>query len=211
MNELTRTRYLQALGTDTYISRSQLPGAAVTRRLTIVRQAPAQSLAQGLSQTGSSPAKPAAHAAVVPEPMPELEASPKAQARDSAAEQPVKRSEDPRFSLVAISCGGWLWLEEQKDSSRLTDQLQLVQSMANAMGLVDAAAAARALATEFEWPIHNNRQLDQGEEAARASVAGFIQRKLEPLDCQGVVLLRCGRWGAFGAGATGVLPSCANG
>jgi hypothetical protein len=36
MNELRRMAYLNALGVDCYVSRTQLPGAAVTRRLAIV-------------------------------------------------------------------------------------------------------------------------------------------------------------------------------
>ena len=35
MNELRRMAYLDALGIDSYVSRSQLPGAALTRRLAI--------------------------------------------------------------------------------------------------------------------------------------------------------------------------------
>ena len=36
MNELRRMAYLDALGIDAYVSRGQLPGAAVTQRLAIV-------------------------------------------------------------------------------------------------------------------------------------------------------------------------------
>lgn len=185
MNELTRTRYLQALGTEAYISRRQLPGAAVTRRLAIVRKPPARDIPQDVSAPVSS----AANAVAAPVKMPRLEAVPKAAAQESAAPQPAQRKEDPKFSLVAISCGGWLWLEEQTHESRLSDQLLLIQAMASALGLMSQGEGGRAQATQFEWPIHNNRQLDQGEQAARSSVAGFIQRKLEQLGCQGLVLL----------------------
>jgi hypothetical protein len=37
--------------------------------------------------------------------------------------------------------------------------------------------------------MHTNRQLDLGEEAARASVAAFINRRLEQRGCLGLVLL----------------------
>ena len=40
MNEIIRAQYLQAMGIDGYVSRQQLPGAALTRRLAIVRSAP---------------------------------------------------------------------------------------------------------------------------------------------------------------------------
>ena len=185
MNELTRSRYLQALGTDAYISRGQLPGAATTRRLAIVRQRPTPALPQDVSAL----AKSVAPAPAAPVKMPRLEVVPDIAGKETPPPQPVASNQDPRFRLVAISCGGWLWLEEQKNASRLSDQLMLVQSMAAALGLVARGAGSRPQATEFEWPIHNNRQLDQGEAAARSSVAGFIQRKLEQLGCQGLVLL----------------------
>ena len=43
--------------------------------------------------------------------------------------------------------------------------------------------------TLFNWPIHNNRQLDLGEEAARAAVTGFVGRKLEQQLCSALILL----------------------
>ena len=43
--------------------------------------------------------------------------------------------------------------------------------------------------TQFDWPIHTNRQLELGEEAARAAVAGFVGRRLEQFRCKGLVLL----------------------
>ena len=184
MDELTRSRYLQALGTDTYISRGQLPGAAVTRRLAIVQQSP-----RTLHQAVPAPVKSAADLAAVPVKIPRLETVPAPAARHAEPARPVDQDRGPEFSLVAISCGGWLWLEEQENADRLPDQLMLVQSMALALGMVATDVTTRASSAQFDWPIHNNRQLDQGEEAARSSVAGFIQRKLEQLRCQGLVLL----------------------
>jgi hypothetical protein len=184
MDELTRSRYLQALGTDTYISRGQLPGAAVTRRLAIVRQSP-----RTLVQAVPVLAKSADGIASVPVKMPRLETVPAAAARNVQPVRPVDQDRGPEFSLVAISCGGWLWLEEQDNADRLPDQLMLVQSMALALGMITTDVATRASSAQFDWPIHNNRQLDQGEEAARSSVSGFLQRKLEQLRCHGLVLL----------------------
>ena len=76
------------------------------------------------------------------------------------------------------------------------EQVQLVQAMAQALGGVqesagDAAQPARARpeVAQFDWPIHTNQQLDLGQEAARASVAGFVGRKLEQQHCRGLVLL----------------------
>lgn len=185
MDELTRSRYLQALGTDSYISRGQLPGAAVTRRLAIV-----QPSTRPLSQDVPVLAESVARAPVVPVEMPRFAKDPAVAAQEAAPSRSVEqRHNDPEFSLVAIHCGGWLWLEEQGDAGLLSEQLMLVQSMAVALGMVKGDADKRASSARFDWPIHKNRQLDQGEDAARSSVAGFIQRKLEQLCCQGLVLL----------------------
>ena len=95
------------------------------------------------------------------------------------------------------------------------DQVQLVQAMAYALagvggvegqaatGAADVGVAQPSVAqpfaaqpfaaqpdvTHFRWPIHTNQQLDLGEEAARASVAGFVGRRLEQQQCRGLVLL----------------------
>lgn len=188
MDELTRSRYLQALGTDAYISRGQLPGAAVTRRLAIV----CQSSARPLPKVAPAPVESTARSPKVPVKIPRL-ATVSATARPKAAPvRPVDQNQSLEFSLVAISCGDCLWLEEQEDASRLPEQLMLVQSMAEALGMTAGDAGTRPSSAQFDWPIHKNRQLDQGEEAARSSVAGFIQRKLEQLRCRGLVLLGAG-------------------
>ena len=100
--------------------------------------------------------------------------------------RPVQALPGDPFSLAAISCGGWLWLEEL-DSPLSAEQLQLVQAMAEALDMIPGnhdpgsvdRIPARAAASHFDWPMHTNQQLDLGQEAARASVAAFIQRKLE--------------------------------
>ena len=48
--------------------------------------------------------------------------------------------------------------------------------------------AGPAEVSQFDWPMHNNRQLGLGEDAARASLCGFVGRKLES-GCRGLVLL----------------------
>ncbi len=187
MDELTRSRYLQALGTDTYISRGQLPGAAVTRRLAIVCQSP-----RPLPEVAPAPVETTARSPKVPVKIPRLAPVSAAARPEAAPVRPVDQNQSPEFSLVAISCGDCLWLEEQEGASRLPEQLMLVQSMAEALGITAGDAGTRPSSTQFDWPIHKNRQLDQGEEAARSSVAGFIQRKLEQGRCQGLVLLGAG-------------------
>jgi hypothetical protein len=96
--------------------------------------------------------------------------------------------------LTAIVAGDWLWLEELA-GPLTTDQVRLVQSMAQALLLChesrgdEVKPAVRPEVAQFDWPIHTNHQLDLGEEAARASVAGFVDRRLGQYGCRGLVLL----------------------
>lgn len=205
MNELRRMAYLEAMGVDSYVSRRQLPGAAVTRRLVIV---PTR-LAPPAAQQGAGSEAKQALATAAPTPLrPDLGSRPdvtprtRAGTKDAApGPEPAQAAEPvPQFSLSAIVAGDWLWLEELAGMPLTTEQVQLVQSMAAALlrrrggGSENAASAVGAPAakpevTQFDWPIHTNRQLDLGEQAARASVAAFVSRRLEQRGCRGVVLL----------------------
>ena len=183
MHELSRMAYLDALGIDSYVSRAQLPGAAATQRLAIVIAPSSQQLPAG----------------VMPEPLlsrPALVAEPARSAKVSAEASGASPQSEPvpRFSLTAIVAGDWLWLEELA-GPLTTDQVRLVQSMAQALLLchaspgVEVKPAVEPEVAQFDWPIHTNHQLDLGEEAARASVAGFVDRRLGEHGCRGLVLL----------------------
>jgi hypothetical protein len=203
--------YLQALGTDVYVSRAQLPAAAVTHRLAIVRDRPPEVPAGRVgeqSRTSRGERSPVSGETLIPR----LEiagSSPKQpEPARPATPAPAAAGTVPRFSLTAIAAGGWLWLEQLQGTALAREQLQLVQAMAYALGRIHPRAdetesarpgaarpiAARPIAArpeyaQFDWPIHNNAQLDLGMEAARSSVAGFIQRKLDQYNCIGLVLL----------------------
>jgi hypothetical protein len=205
MNELRRMAYLNALGVDCYVSRTQLPGAAVTRRLAIVGTPGRTPAAQARVEVDS--AVKGAVKAVSPMPRegiirPDFGVDTRKAATVIAPPPDVLPGSEPvpRFSLSIIAAGDWLWLEERDGMPLTTEQVQLVQAMAQALVLSGASARANPLAAEavqaakpviaqFDWPIHNNRQLDQGEEAARAGVAAFVSRRLEEHRCRGLVLL----------------------
>ena len=179
MHELSRMAYLDALGIDSYVSRAQLPGAAATQRLAIVIAPSSQQLPAGVILEP-----------LLSQPQPVRPAAVSAQASASSQQgEPV-----PRFSLTAIVAGDWLWLEELA-GPLTTDQVRLVQSMAQALSLchqspgVEVKPAVEPEVAQFDWPIHTNQQLDLGEEAARASVAGFVDRRLGEHGCRGLVLL----------------------
>lgn len=203
MNELRRTAYLEALGVDSYVSRTQLPGAAVTRRLAIVAT---NAKATAVQRRVDSLDEPEARAIAAPRTTTVAGARPDfavdVRSKSTAVEsprEPLQRSEPvPRFSLITIVAGDWLWLEELHGMPLTTMQVQLVQAMARALGrgvaaeqasTVAGAPAAKPDIAQFDWPMHTNRQLDLGEEAARASVAAFISRRLEQHRCRGLILL----------------------
>jgi hypothetical protein len=206
MNELRRMAYLDAIGIDSYVSRTQLPGAAQTRRLAIVSNA-----SPAVARISNDP--PAT------ENVPTLRDTRSALSRSAATDEPTETAplapkqgkqqvtSVPRFSLAAIIAGDWLWLEALEGMPLTTDQVWLVKAMAQALdlsahnGKTSAAddvrpAAAAPQVSQFDWPIHTNAQLDLGKEAAQAGVAGYIGRKLQQHNCRGLVLLgqASGEW-----------------
>jgi hypothetical protein len=192
MNELRHRVYLDALGIDSYESRRQLPGAAVTRRVTIMAKSPTPAPVS-VSAPGQHAA--ASQAAVVSGDGRAVSAlvEPRVRARTEPTHIPRPRdaqeSAVPRFSLVTMVAGDWLWLEELTGMPLTTEQVQLVQAMASALRADRAPRDTRPDVMQFDWPIHSNRQLDQGEAAARAGVAGFLARRLEQHRSRGLVLL----------------------
>ncbi len=203
MNEMRRMAYLEALGIDSYVSRTQLPGAALTRRLAIAatRVTPAPQSAREAPRVRVTP---------VPSKSQDVDTrpgvGPAAWMADAdpalllVDESSPRGAAVPRFSLTAIVAGDWLWLEELAGMPLTTEQVHLVQSMAQALALhreprVETGTSGTRPAAppldvaQFDWPIHTNHQLDLGVEAARASVAGFVGRRLEQHGCRGLVLL----------------------
>lgn len=193
MHELKRRSYLQQLGIDSYSSRSQLAGAAQTRRLVIKRQP-----RTALEPADISPVKSNIQAAPVASPssIAELASSfspnPKESQTPSRTVQPppvavAKATPAEAFNVAAIVSGNWLWIEVLTHGVLSRDQVHLVQAMTRALGVSEP----KSHNSQFDWPIHNNAQLDLGLDAARAGLAGFVQRKIEQFECQGLVVLGC--------------------
>ena len=195
MNELNRMRYLQAIGIDTYVSRSQLPGALPTRRLALVaRQAPSISA----PQRQEAPAK--SHPGQMPQmDIPERKRpEPKAEA---PSVRPVPTSPAVRFSLAAIFCGGIAWVESLGERPLAKEQVQLIRAMARAVhGSADTPKVA-----QFDWPVHNNPQLDQGKDAASAALTAFILRHIDEQKCRALVVLGDDATDLFTGAETGGL------
>ena len=197
VNDRQRSTYLDAIGIDRYVSRFQLPGAALSRRPLPVSSgglapladdsaAPAIPLPQGQPESVSS-RKPALEMPL--EQRLPARREPPRQAAPAAAELM------PRFSLATIVAGNWLWVEELEGMPLAREQVQVVQAMANALQRVgkgpfngDPTQARQADIAQFDWPMHNNQQLDLGADAARAALGSFLTRRLAQ-DGLGLVLL----------------------
>lgn len=193
MNELVRTQYLGAMGIDSYISRAQLPGAANTRRLVVVPSVVAHPQEVGtMRDSQSEVAAPLADTSKKI-PMPQIADFSRTNAGVEGSVGTELGSNEPslasvssqvRFSLAAVIVGNYVWLEELPNGTLATAQVQLIQGMARALGVKDKPAVS-----QFDWPMHNNQQLDLGVEAAKASVGGFLQRHIDQRHCTALVLL----------------------
>lgn len=212
-NTLRRLAYLQAMGVPGFVSRRQAPGAAPSRRLAVVHPhasaAPKRggAAASATESSGIDPvpvADPPRRAPARRRPMldvPDWDADKRRPHPDTVSGMSATRVAGPdsqcKFSLVAMFAGRWLWLENMDEMPLASDQLALVQGMAYALGFPGSGDASPVPQVEsFDWPMHSNRQLDSGRDAARASLSAFLLRRIQQQACAGVVLLGddCEHW-----------------
>ncbi|MBN7798517.1 hypothetical protein [Parahaliea mediterranea] len=172
--------YLDALGIAHFVSRVDLPGAAPSRRVPVPAPRP---------PVPAPPVVPPAMAEVLEAKaprMPSLSGEPATKASPEPA--PAAKAPEPsapvRFSVASVVIGPLLWLEEIPEGVVSREQVALIQAMAGALGVRERPAV-----TQFDWPVHNNRQLDLGEEAARAAFGSFVRRRTEEQACEALILL----------------------
>jgi hypothetical protein len=199
MHELRRMAYLEALGVDSYVSRQQLPGAAVTQRLAIVRQR-APSIAQPQSQpVQATPVPPVSSPSF---PVVDTSSSSPAEIRTPPVSSPQGAgAADIRLGFCAMAVGDLLWLERLDGRPLASEQVALERAMAHALAVARGVGSAMSQGTppeiaHFNWPMHNNQQLDNSAEAAKASLAAFLSRRTEKQGCQHLVVLGkgCEQW-----------------
>ena len=174
--EIHRQAYLGVLGVDQYVSRRALPGAAETIRYRVESRAPAPVSDQKLVSDQPGIQRDESRGAVQ---------SPRTAPRSDAPVSRPGTAEVASFRIAAVQAGGWLWLEDLGDMPLAQEQVQLMAAMATAV----AGGAAKPLVAQFDWPMHNNQQLDLGAGAAATSLGSFIERQLADGQCAGIVLL----------------------
>ena len=198
MHELTRLAYLDAMGIDTYVSRNQLPAAAPSRKLRVVRSSaqsktpPVAAIAPSLAPQQQVRAQPTGDSGAAalkaslgdasPAPVPAMDTAP----AETPATAAATGADIPVFSVVAVQLGGCYWLDEIPPGRNLgQDYTQLLQAICFALGW----STGEPVLDQFNWPMARGGQLDQGVDSARGGFAGFLTGRLERIQPQRVILL----------------------
>lgn len=208
LNEPRRRAYLDAMQVVQWLPRAELPFAAPSRAELLAWEAPAKPEAHAPASLPPVVTKVATVLSPSPteRPRPELPrpatgAKP-ARSTESAPAPAPKASKPvvaaPRFALQLLRAGACLVLVElptgEAFQSRDSGYL-LLKDMLRAAGLPDSP---RLIGEPVRWPLLARGSLDQGPEAARDFVQGFIsvQLETEPCDCIWLVGLSALRYAA---------------
>lgn len=184
--ELNKLAYFDGLGLQLLVAKYPLPGAAPSAPGLAWPPRKRAPTAVPRSQAQASP-EPAA-APTAPAGMPRLETastSPTAAPSPAASARPAGAQLVPEFHMAAMMAGDCLWLESVTAQGPAAEQVQLIQAMAFAL----SGRQESARLTRFDWPLHQNRQLDLGEAAAATALTSFVLRQLQEKRCRALVLL----------------------
>jgi hypothetical protein len=179
--ELKRVRYLQAMGLVVHVSRCALPGAAPTRRLVLkrVERAPAPGPA--------TDPRSALRASLAPMPSAtEVPPHSAADAESATATDHAAPGLEERFSMAAVISGGRLWIEDLGTEALSMEQVQLMVAVGRALSHPQCDRSAPKVA-QFDWPLHDNPQLDLGPGEARAALHSFLLRQLQEQGCEALM------------------------
>lgn len=191
LTESRRRAYLNAMQVVHWLPRTELPFAAPSRPELLLPPEPLVEDAPSVVPTRSEPearpsAKPTERPKIeIPRPSVVAKAASKPVEAEAATPAPVKvvAAPPPRFSLQLLRAGSCLILVElatgQPFQSRDPSYL-LLKDMLRAAGLPDSP---RIVGEPVRWPLLVRGSLDQGPDAARDFVQGFILARLEEEPC----------------------------
>lgn len=181
--EIYKHACLQALGMPLLVARRPLPGAAPSC---------APLPASALMPLAPQPSPPRVEPPPRVDSLPRVESPPRGRqpTADSLADSPSAAIVPPtarpvRFSLAVVRSADCLWLEALMGAGMSAPQRQLLGAMAAAV----EGRAAELREMPFDWPLHDNPQLDRSAEAAGAALDGFLRRQLEERPCRAICLL----------------------
>ena len=192
LTEPRRRAYLSAMQVVHWLPRAERPFAAPSRPELLLPVAPVEDLDFDVRPAPAATEAPAAPQARSGE-RPKIEI-PRPGSAPKPAAKPVESEEQaapprpapvppPRFSLQLLRAGSCLLLVElatsQPFQSRDPSYL-LLKDMLRAAGLPDAP---QIIGEPVRWPLLVRGNMDQGPEAARDFVQGFVQARLEEAPC----------------------------
>ena len=195
LNESRRRAYMTAMQVVNWLPRTELPFAAPSRPellepLSPVEDVPVVATPQtaeraAVAEPSEAPPRPVERPKVeVPRPSLASTRAPAAVV-EAAAPAPTKAPvvPPPRFALQLLRAGRCLLLVElptgQAFQSRDPSYL-LLKDMLRAAGLPDSP---QIIGEPVRWPLLVRGNLDQGPEAARDFVQGFVSARLEDEPC----------------------------
>ncbi|MBI6943034.1 energy transducer TonB [Pseudomonas putida] len=193
LTEPRRRAYLSAMQVVHWLPRAELPFAAPSRPELLMPQAPVEEAEfetrPSAPAANEAPAAPQARSVERPKieiPRPGSLPKPVAKPVEAQAEAPAPRPAPvtpPRFALQLLRAGSCMLLVElatgQPFQSRDPSYL-LLKDMLRAAGLPDAP---QIIGEPVRWPLLVRGNMDQGPDAARDFVQGFIQARLEEAAC----------------------------
>jgi len=205
LNEPRRRAYLDAMQVVQWLPRAELPFAAPSRAELLAWEAPAEPVADALQSVPPAVAK----GTTAPNPLPTERPRPELP-RPAAVAKPAEAAPAPapkvakpvvaapRFALQLLRAGACLVLVELPTGEAFQSRdpgYLLLKDMLRAAGLPDSP---RLIGEPVRWPLLARGSLDQGPEAARDFVQGFIsvQLETEPCDCIWLVGLPALRYAA---------------
>ena len=167
--EIRRRKILSLMNQDVYISRYDLPGAAKTKRFSLIDKVKSGPI------LGGSPKNDKSSDEFKIDRSKNLHAE---NNKDKNVILTLKENSEKTgqkniaFSAIAFFSDRFLWLEDLQNTPFSKDQLQLVTDI-NAV--MEGERKVLEVAS-FDWPVHNNPQFDNSLEAAITSLGGFLDR-----------------------------------
>lgn len=174
--EMARRQALQAMGIDVYVSRYDMPGAAPSVRQRLIIGKSPSSTALSASTQKSAESAPARSLSPAASSVPVITSQPSAIS--------TKASEAVTFSMLLVSAGPFLWVEQLPDSLIRQDQLALINAMARA---INADVSVRQ--QQFDWPVRGSTALTSDAESAKQALQGLIQRMAREVNAKRVVVM----------------------
>lgn len=171
-----------------WLPRTELPFAAPSRpELLVLPEPPAEpEIIRPVVKAAAAPSKPSERPRIeVPRPSVTPRPASKAVEKDQPAPVPAKvvQLPPPRFALQLLRAGRCLVLVELPTGSAFQSRdpaYLLLKDMLRAAGLPDSP---KIIGEPVRWPLLRRGNVDQGPDAAREFVQGFLMARLEEAEC----------------------------